>query len=120
MSIYCSRTTVGYDFPFDQTGKVAAYPENNLRRLTEPGFPTDGYIETAHIPHWCVPGHDERDGCVNQCDDEPVAEWLRLIVSTAGAHVRLLVDREAVQALRDDLTAWLDLDHVADADERIE
>lgn len=110
MSIYCSRVTVGYDFPFVQTGHIAAYPENNLRHLDEPGFPTDGYIETAHIPHWCVPGHDVDDQCGP--DEQPVARWLRLIVNAAGAHVRVLADREAVQALRDDLTAWLDLDHV--------
>lgn len=120
MSIYCSRVVAGQDtFPDERRGHVVAYPDNDLRRVARRGWP-QGAIFTAHIPHWCVPGHEEGDACRYQDDDVPVAGWLRISVKTAGAWVDVLADREAVQALRDDMSAWLAMRHVDDADERIE
>lgn len=110
MSNYASRVTVGRDWIGPGTGRIADYPENDLRKPDRKGWP-QGAIHTAHIPHWCVPGHDEDDGCPED-NDAPVGEWLRLSVASAGAWLDVLADRDAVEALRDDLTAWLDLDHV--------
>lgn len=77
-------------------------------------------IELAHIAPWCTPGHSEPD-----VDYDAVGGWLRLEVACPevvnywekdddgdptikpeGATV--VLDEEAVRALRDDLTAWLE------------
>lgn len=112
MSIYCSRVTAGTDAWGDGKGEVVAYPDNDLRRIGRRDWP-EGAIYTAHIPHWCIPGHDEGDGCRGQDDDQPVSRWLRISVKSAGSWLDVLADRDAVEALRDDLSAWLDLDHAS-------
>jgi hypothetical protein len=74
-------------------------------------------IALATMPHWCVPGVEE-----GAYDYDSAGPWLRMEVaapevvsfwsadkgevSSEGATV--LLDEEAVQSLRDDLTAWLD------------
>jgi hypothetical protein len=74
-------------------------------------------IALAHMPEWCVPGHDDTD------DYDITGPWLRVEVAapetlsfwgagdepevkSEGATV--LLDEEAVRSLRDDLTRWLD------------
>lgn len=102
VSIYCSRVTLGFDhLTGKRRGHVAAYPQNKLARVEDPDWP-DGNVDTAHIPVWCVPGH-EGDF------DERVAKWLRMSLSTAGVHASVLLDEKAARALIKDLQAWLEL-----------
>lgn len=77
-------------------------------------------LATAWVPHWCVPGVEEGD-----YDYEALGQWLRLEVAAPttlnfwrknddgsplmedeGASI--VLDKEAVRSLRDDLTLWLD------------
>lgn len=98
-------------------------------------------IAVAHIAPWCVPGHDQYGdgyacrGCGVQHDDE-VGPWLRLEVfapealdfwekdddgnpAVTAQEASVVLDRAAVEALRDDLDAWLARTHV-EVDDRAE
>lgn len=108
MSIYCGRVTLGKDYfggkKPRQNGHVAAYPNNHLALVDGEDWP-DGNVDTAHIPFWCVPGHEDAAGSDERFD--AIAEWLRLSVSAAGAHLSVLIDEKAARLLVKDLRAWL-------------
>jgi hypothetical protein len=107
MSIYCSRVTLGFDHwggrKGRQNGRVAAYPNNDLRLVDGEDWP-DGNVDTSHIPSWCVPGNEHS---ANPGSFEEISEWLRLSVSANGAHLSVLVDEKAVRLLVKDLKSWL-------------
>lgn len=101
MSIYCSRVTLGHDAWGEGQGRVFAHPNNDLRLLGLDHWPT-GNIDTAHIPAWCVPGHqDETD------NDEEASEWLRVSMSSNDTYSTVLIDQDAARALIADLQNWL-------------
>jgi hypothetical protein len=109
MSIYCSRETVGVDYWHPKTkpgkphrvGRVVAHPQNRLALVDSENWP-EGSIDTAHIPAWCVPGHQEDTG-----EFEHISEWMRLTFDVGGMHGNVLLDEKAVRALAADLTEWL-------------
>jgi hypothetical protein len=70
-------------------------------------------VDIASIPAYCVPGHDDDDGVA-------VGPWLRLSVDSVehdfsapenvlgDRSASVVLDRDAVAALRDQLQDWLD------------
>jgi hypothetical protein len=133
VSIWCSWEHIGTDPRDWQTAKGKPVPKkaergtvlsyangwsNHYPDLTgEAERPA--VIALAHMPKWCVPGHDETG------DYDINGPWLRLevvapetlnfwekgddggpTVEEDGASV--VLDEEAARSLRDDLTRWLD------------
>lgn len=107
MSIYVTRAILGEDFAGEGVGKVVGYPRNDLSRINGNHWPK-GSIDTAHIPHYCIPGHSDEDDCVKDLGDTPVAGWLRLAIEGPGMYATALIDAKAAEELRDDLTEWLE------------
>ena len=71
-------------------------------------------VSGAAIPAWCVPGHQHHEDPDTKCDCDGYATpgpWYRLGIyaeTAAGPEpVEALLDEDAVRAIRDDLTAWL-------------
>ncbi|MGH3499841.1 MAG: hypothetical protein ACRDQA_02890 [Nocardioidaceae bacterium] len=107
MSIYCTRLHIYPGNRGERPGAtVSGYSDNDLTQVDDVGA-----LETAHIPTLCIPGHHHDE----QYDsDEPVAEWLRLgIADRPYRYTDVLLNVAAVQALRDDLDAWLALEKVS-------
>jgi hypothetical protein len=134
MSIWCSHEHIGTD-PNDWTEMdgtpVPKVAERGIVLSRANGFSnhhpdlTGKYerpaaIGIAHIPEWCVPGHDETDDTY-----ETVAAWLRLEVAATETlnfwvkdddgnptvdeeHAIVVLDEEAVRSLHADLSRWLE------------
>lgn len=115
MSIWASWESIGtWLTDKRQRGDVRSYAlgwSNHYpnRRVERPAS-----VGIAHIPSWCVPGHDDEG-------DDAVGPWLRLGLTswlhdwhnprarpTERASLDVVLDEEAVRSLRDDLTDWLD------------
>ena len=114
MSIYCSRVTLGLDYWAGKkprrNGRVVTYPNNRLALVDADNWP-QGNVDTASIPAWCVPGHEE------EYDGEAISEWMRLSVSSAGSHLSVLIDQKAARLLVKDLRSWLKYPKVTSAPE---
>jgi len=99
MSIYSTRVILGDDDFFVETGPgiVLQYSASHIYPDTETHEQTS--LETAHIPHFCMPGGYDLD------DEDHLlyAPWMRL--SLDGVNV--ILDKEAVKLLKDDLEEWL-------------
>lgn len=113
VSIYASTFSAGYPDDEDSVG-VVLIRDNADNLYPNPATFRRGAIGGAEIPGWCVPGHDDAD------DDEP-GGWYRLgglsmrtLCRSSLTRPQLWVDQDylldeaAAQALRDDLTRWLD------------
>ena len=114
MSIYCSRITVGRDpweSPSTQKGKVFTHPQNNLRLLDLPVWP-EGSIHLAHIPAWCVPGHETEEENYDE-----IAPWLRLSVDAGGGYLDVVLNEDAARALAADLVEWANYPKVGATDD---
>ena len=105
MSIYASTIVLGDEDDEDSDGTVLVreggtnhYPNLEQNRR--------GTIDGALIPAWCVEGH--RD----DYNSTAVGGWYRLSFVTPDADGQMLLDVDAVTALRDDLTRWLEYDKV--------
>ena len=123
MSIWVSRHAVGYDEvaeePVPVGGEVRSYCEgwSNHYPTTDGDAERPASIDTAHVPDFCVPGHQDDNGNL-------VGPWLRLTIWTqqhnwhapstvAGPKdASVVMDEDAVRALVADLTAWLDHERV--------
>ena len=123
MSIWCSWPHIGSDRgdAAPERGNVLTYAEgfsNHYPDLTGT-HERPAAVALAHIPQWCVPGHEETG------DYAICGPWLRLEVAgwqalnfwakdalgkplTEDVGATVVLDEEAVRSLRDDLTAWLD------------
>lgn len=127
MSIWCSWDHIGSD-PRDaeqQGGQVRSYAHgfSNHYPTTDGEYEQPAAVALAHIAPWCVPGHgDPCTTCVVSHDHPEVGPWLRMEVAShehswkdggiptgreEGATI--VMDEDAVRALRDDLTRWLAL-----------
>lgn len=116
MSIYCSRLSLSHD-SHDETParqRPAIYRGSHLYPLLADGR---AYIDTASIPHWCIPGHDgEGPGAectAPGCDAEPdgdasgIAPYLRLDVGDESGHHTIVIPVDAARELRDELIDWI-------------
>lgn len=105
MSNYATRLELG---DRNWSGRVIPYIASHLQPEPDDSRAT-AWIATAHVPGFCVPGHDD------QPDDYPAGEWLRLSVDSVhqGQAATVLLDSDAARALAHDLLAWADLPKVA-------
>jgi hypothetical protein len=125
VSIWIGHTPIGqghkhFDDEERQTGNVLSFAtgfSNHYPSLDGPEQPAGVMI--AHIPSWCVPGHDEEV-------DWPVSgEWLRLEVASwahewgSGGQVitgeegaTVVLDAEAARNLGKALLEWADGKHL--------
>lgn len=123
MSIWASDASIGFD-QFDdepQVGEVRSYATgwSNHYPTTDGEVERPALIDTAHLPPWCVPGHDDVDTY-----DGQIGPWLRLGVSgwqhnyfkpsevIGEVDVQVVLDVEAVRALHSHLTWWLEQEKV--------
>lgn len=115
MSIWCSWDEIA--------GRVRAYAAGWSNHYPADADPP-GTVAVAHIAPWCVPGAGD------DVDWPQVGDWLRLDVDAPGAlswwstdggdelpaltpvHASIVLDVDAVRALRDDLTRWLECEHL--------
>ena len=127
MSIWCSREHIGNETDWPEPGMpgvVASYAEGWSNHYPDPvaGPESECGISTAHIPTWCVPGHEETAGVD---DERPFGEWLRLDVNgwehdfhnprvrpTEQRLVSVVLDETAARSLAAELLAWADAEHV--------
>lgn len=117
MSIWCSWEEIA--------GRVRAYAAGWSNHYPADADPP-GTVAVAHIAPWCVPGWAHRE---DDLDWPQVGDWLRLDVDAPGArtwwtkdaagnparepvHASIVLDVDAVRALRDDLTRWLECEHL--------
>lgn len=116
VSIYCSRLSLSHD-SHDETPvrqRPAVYRGSHLYPLLTTGH---AWLDTASIPHWCIPGHDGEGpgyecsaaGCDAEADGDAsdVAPYLRLGIGDASGHHTIALPRDGARALRDELTDWL-------------
>lgn len=117
MSIWVSLPIIGHPGPMDafeeRRGDVRSYATGWSNHYPDHTVEHDSRIDLALIPVWCVPGHRESTSTTL------VGPWLRLGVDTrthdfhdptgptSPVYVSVVMDEEAVRALRDDLTDWL-------------
>lgn len=98
MSIYSTRTIIDSrtlaGLVSDMGGQVRTYQGSHVY---QPGDHIGPGIDTAHVPEWCVPGHEDADP-----DQIAVGEWLRLSVG----ELSVLIDADAARELGEDLLAW--------------
>lgn len=117
MSIWSSRDTIGYDdVPWMRPpGEVLTYADGYSNHYPTPDVEKPASVGTAHIPSFCVPGHEDESD-----EDAPTGPWLRLHVSTwdetssrpmiaDGATV--ILDVAAARSLAKDLLDWADSEH---------
>jgi hypothetical protein len=123
VSIWCSRPAVGTEPHGDEppVGHVLSYVEGFSNHYPTSGHgivEAEGWIDTASIPVWCVPGHEYSE----EYYGDRLGPWLRLTVDTVRlsvwptpdspsgepVHVSVVLDEAAVQALVDDMSEWLD------------
>lgn len=117
MSIWVSRPGIGFDELEDApAGQVRSYANgwSNHYPTTDGTVEREASVDTAHVPAWCVPGHEDN------FDGETVGGWLRLTVRTTehdfwsprrvvGDQVAsVVIDEDAARALVADLRDWLD------------
>jgi hypothetical protein len=119
-----------------ERGNVVSYAEgfSNHHPDLSGSHERPAVVAVSTIAPWCVPGHDqngERYACTGcgQYHDTEVGPWLRLEVAapqtlnfwtknedgeptTEERHATVALDREAVESLRNDLSTWLEADHV--------
>jgi hypothetical protein len=108
MSIYASTLILGDpDWEDEEPLGVVLVREGGTNHYPSLDKNQRGSIDGALIPAWCVEGH--RD----DFDDTSIGGWYRLSFDTPNAHGQLLLDVDAVTALRDDLNRWLDYDKVS-------
>ena len=98
MSIYSTRFGVGDEEATAPGVVLLRWPSGRNDWPIEPDNYPSGYIDGAHIPVWCVPGHEDDE------TSNAVGPWYRLGIDSGE---EVLLDEAAVAALRDDLTAWL-------------
>lgn len=135
MSIWCGYPPIGWEPESDQStdgrrwrkvpghferGEVRAYAEGWSNHYPTADVEAPAAVDIAHIPTWCVPGHGDDEGVT----DVPFGPWLRLNVyspdaltwwvkdeagnpTPAPVNGAVVLDEDAVRALRDDLTGWL-------------
>lgn len=118
MSIWCSWEDI----------RVRAYAAGFSNHYPSDDDPP-ATIVLAHIDSWCVPGVDE-----DAVDWPQVGAWLRLDIDSPDAltwwtkdadgqptpepvHASVVLDVDAARALRDDLTRWLECEHLHPAEE---
>ncbi|MGC4151514.1 MAG: hypothetical protein QM628_00350 [Propionicimonas sp.] len=143
MSIWCSWPTIGWEdedqrfgaivineggerepVPHWQGGEVRSYADGWSNHYPDGTAERPASVDLASIPSWCVPGHSDE-----LTDD--YGRWLRLGIDSPLAvtywrktedgqpqpdphWVAVVMDAEAVRALRDQLTEWLDAPKVAE------
>lgn len=123
MSIYGSGPIIGPDpdEPGAWTGTPPlTYIASHIYPDPEQHRPVS--IDTASIPHWCIPGHDGEGpgaecaaaGCDADADGyaSGLAPWLRLGLLHVGDNTieglaTVVLSTDAVRALRDELDDWL-------------
>lgn len=120
MSIWVSRPVIGHDKWFDgepPVGDVRSYANGFSNHYPDDTVEQPSSVDTAHIPSYCVPGHDHDDNN----DVVSAGPWLRLELDswrhnsaspTNLAHLEeeragVVMDEDAVRALVADLTDWL-------------
>lgn len=128
MSIWQSSTVAGADEDGTVAGTVVSYINGWSNHYPGTDLPHNGIeaeeaasIGLGQVPPWCVPGHDDLD----MDTDDGLGPWLRLDVSTRRVSLwpgtepvgprdlhSVCMDEDAVRALRDELTAWLDISKV--------
>ncbi|OBJ62514.1 hypothetical protein [Mycobacterium asiaticum] len=139
MSIWASETVCGADDNDRFDGSVVSYisgwsnhyPGHFPPLVEEPRYQTrtpsndlteetPASIGTGWLPPWTVPGHDDTGEDI----DTTVGPWLRLDVLTrrvsiwAGVEIgnqdviSVCLNEDAVRALRDNLSTWLERDKV--------
>lgn len=109
MSIYATTLSVG-DQDDEDPGVVVIRNTSDLRLggrndHPDPNTWPRGSISGAHIPSWCVPGHDAEKPFA-------VAAWYRLSIDHGHTFIDAVLDEHAVRALRDHLSAWLEEEKV--------
>ena len=119
MSIYSSTFEVGTNEYNDMEhpeefgvhpGIVLVRCDGGCNHYPDPSTCREGSIDGALIPAYCVNGHENIE-----YDDEfsTVGGWYRLGVSADGfGYAQMLLDVNAVRALHNDLTKWLQYDKV--------
>lgn len=146
MSIWASQDIAGVDENDKHDGTVVSYisgwsnhyPGNFVNPDAEPrvyGFSKDireevpASVGTGWLPPWCVPGHEDQAEIDGLDVDTTVGPWLRLDVTMrsvsiwAGVEIgnqdvhSVCMDESAVRALRDNLTAWLELEKLHPVEE---
>lgn len=109
MSIYATRLVI-CDDPDSGMSAPIAYMGSHVR-IAEDAW-RYGSVQTAHIPPWCA--HGVNPDSFEGDEDDPPIPFLRLSVDSYDwrkpeqeAAADVVLDRDQVSALRDDLTAWL-------------
>src|SRR5690349_13220183 len=105
MSIYATTIILG-DEDDDEPPGVVLVRENGTNHYPNPEQNRRGSIDGAHIPAWCVHGHED------DFNYTALGGWYRLSFVTPDSYGQMLLDVDAVTALRDDLTRWLEYDKV--------
>lgn len=138
MSIWAAGIVAGETDDYEHDGSVVSYingwsnhypgefvnPENpgvhrfgSARDITEE---TPAAIGTGWLPPWCVPGHSDTGDDI----DTHVGPWLRLdlmmrtVSIWSGVEIgyqdvhSVCLNEDAVKALRDNLTEWIDREKV--------
>lgn len=118
MSIYGSGLRLGEDRFGDDPPPPETWPRTyQLSHIYPSTEHPDAWVDTASIPHWCIPGHDgEGPGYeCTACDEQHVdgyaagiAPWMRLSIGGNEGHYTVVVPAAGVKELRDYLTEWLD------------
>jgi len=122
VSIYGSLEEVG-EHGDDAPDKKFGLPDHTvLSYLGSHVYPNPrenlpGSCGLGFIPGFCVPGRKEEE----HPDDEPFGAWLRLDVCEFDHHYgrpmctgTVVLNRAAATRLRDQLTWWIDAEHVED------
>lgn len=97
MSIWASFRDIGEE-DMESTGVVLNCVEGNW--YPEPNW-AEGAVDLAHIPRWCVPGHEEEHD-----DYKVLGPWMRLGVFDGRDYVSVVMDRQAVLELLVGITDW--------------
>lgn len=128
MSIYGSLEEVGEHGDDAPRKKVGTPDDSVLSYLGSHVYPNPsenlpGSCGLAFIPGFCVPGRKEEETVDTELvvDDVPFGDWLRLDVCEFDHHYRrpmctgtVVLNRAAATRLRDQLTWWIDAEHVED------
>lgn len=111
MSIWCSFSLFGDEG--DDYPPPYVYRQSHV--LPAPDDPRGGMLDLAYVPGFITRDGRDVDGELDpQCENEGVWPWLRVALRADQRHAHpdqfedtVVLDRDQVAALRDELTDWL-------------
>lgn len=100
----------------EEGGRVSRYTDNRAADIAASTGKAPIGRYNAHVSLATIPGHCWPNGNTDAPADS-VAPWVRLAVSGGRGYSDANLDIDAVRALRDALTAWLDQPHLPELEQ---